>query len=87
MSQYDKRWPNGRNQFGVTEDDVAELREQLLAKHSTESSNVPQKCEICGYDAEPTDLCPSCNKQLCGDCHNAHADDIACDGECHPELI
>ncbi|MFC1334852.1 MAG: hypothetical protein G8D89_02970 [gamma proteobacterium symbiont of Clathrolucina costata] len=62
-----------------------ELRKQTL--QDSEGDHALQTCEICGYDAEPTELCPSCKKQLCRDCHNAHADDIEFDGECHPELI
>ena len=39
-----------------------------------------QECEICGYGEEPTKQCPSCQMELCSDCHMAHADDISSEG-------
>lgn len=29
MSQYDSRWPSGRNQFEITQDDMSKIREDL----------------------------------------------------------
>ncbi len=45
------------------------------------------KNEIFEYTGDITEACPECGKQMCGDCHNAHADGIEYDGECHPEWV
>lgn len=52
--------------------------------HEQESSKT---CEICQYEGDVLEECLSCKMMLCGDCHNAHADDIQFDGECHPDWI
>lgn len=44
-------------------------------------------CEECGYEGEITTTCADCKLELCGDCHNAHADGIEFDGHCNPNLI
>jgi hypothetical protein len=43
-------------------------------------------CEVCGYKQDATTMCADCKLELCGDCHNAHADDIQFNGNCNPEL-
>lgn len=44
-------------------------------------------CEICTFGEDKLQECPSCHMMLCGDCHNAHADDIHFEGQCDPDLI
>lgn len=43
--QYNRQWPNGRNQFGITQDDMEKLRDQLSQKPVA-------TCIGCGCDDE-----------------------------------
>lgn len=58
-----------------------------MVNDNTENMDAAGSCGICAYDGDKLRECPGCEMMLCGECHNAHADDIQFEGQCDPDLI